>query len=124
MPGTSFTEGKVMSLAGWFTSGRTTIDWMRLAQEIAITARALLRRSVDASRLPESRSEARGYVRAKSTPHVRQALGLHLVNIEHTVTDEQLNWLHAEATERVVRLVLDDLLRRRHVADEHLRKAA
>lgn len=101
-----------MSLLNLFSTGPSTLDWMRIAQELAITASALLRGSIDVNRLPSVRAEVRGYLRAKSTPLVRRALVLHTATSNHSYTETQLAWLRDEATERVVRLSIDDLMRR------------
>ncbi|MBS0208311.1 MAG: hypothetical protein JSS27_05090 [Planctomycetes bacterium] len=106
-----------MSLLGWFSKGNSTLDWMRIAQELAITASALLRSSIDASHLPSARAEVRGYLRAKSTPLVRRALNLHAATSNRGYTEAQLQWLQDEATERTVRMSIDDMMRR------HLRPA-
>ena len=100
-----------MSLLSWFSSGNSTLDWMRLAQEMAITASSLLRSSVEVARLPGTRAEVRGYLRAKSTPLVRRVLQLHQATHNRDYTEQQVAWLRQEVTERAVRMSIDDMLR-------------
>jgi hypothetical protein len=56
------------------------------------------------------RAEARGYIRAKATPIVRQALGSVMAS-RPAVTPELLARVTVELTDRVARQVLDDVIR-------------
>jgi hypothetical protein len=101
--------------------GVRTLEVMRLAQQVAVAVGPTVRESALTGSLPLGRAEARGYLRAKSTPAIRPRVeeAARQAELSHAAKE----MLFEEAADRTVRLVLDDLIRIR-VRQVHTRRAA
>lgn len=92
-----------------------------LARELADAAFGPVRQAAAARALAMPRPEAKGYIRGKATPIVDRCVTVALAS-GPAIGDAARLQLAEKVTERVVRLVLEDVLRTRAAAS--LRRAA
>jgi hypothetical protein len=112
----------VAGLLAAFASRRRSSERLRVAQELAVLLAPTLRASIARGSLPVDRAEARGYVKALSTPIVRKQVSRYFELSASDNTAARAT-LHQEISERLVRLVLDEALRSRRTKVQ-TRKAA
>ncbi|HEX4129723.1 MAG TPA: hypothetical protein VHZ24_06745 [Pirellulales bacterium] len=105
----------ISHLLAVLASRKAAADLMRVAQELAVAAAPAVRATLQLELVPAHHAEACGYLRGKTTPQVRQQLAAFCDRLPASLASQ----LQVEATERVIRLLIDDVLR-----VGHLRRAA
>jgi hypothetical protein len=109
----------LLSLLGFC---KADMAMMRAAQELAVALVPSVRIEIERGSLPDARAEARGYVHAKCTPLARRQVAQYF-ELTGTTSNHSRDDLRVEVTHRVVRMLVDEMLRGRKVAHEP-RKAA
>jgi hypothetical protein len=88
---------------------RRHIDTTRVAHELAGVCLPTVRSQVAKGLLPRARAEARGYIRVKSGSLIHSHVERYLLS--NGVHESVRPQLRAEITQRVVHLLVDELLR-------------
>ncbi len=88
---------------------RRRIDTTRIAHELAVVCLPTVRSQVAKGSLPRARAEARGYVRVKSGSLIHNHVERYLLS--NGVHESVRPQLRAEITQRVVYLLVDEMLR-------------
>jgi hypothetical protein len=78
--------------------------------ELAVAITAQVRDAVSPKAKEMDRAEARGYIRGKATPIIAHQLSVYRPQLCE-LDDDALQALAADVADRVVRLVLDDVVR-------------
>lgn len=110
-----------MSLLGMFSSVWSVPTIADLSRQVAQRSYAVVRDSVEVRALSFARAEARGYIRAKAGPVIRQETRS-LAERYPKLSPLALTTIVTQASERVVQTVLADIGRQR--ARETLRRVA
>jgi hypothetical protein len=112
-----------MLLSNLFRRWHTSQRQVPVSREMAIAASRQVWQNVAHLHIPYERAEARGYIRAKTTPIVEAHLNAFYAANPKFDTSVRAE-LGANVTERVVRLVADEFTRVRALAATQQRRAA